>query len=124
MIRTQVDRAAGVVTHTGTGAISIEEVEAALCARLEDQDFRPGMKVLWDCRDASISSLSAAEMRRLISYHTKHKDDRGGGMTAIVVPRDSDYGTARMLQTYADDLPWETMVFRDLASALMRLGSQ
>ena len=122
MIRISIDGAAGLVTHMGSGAVSIGEIEAAFEARLENPDFRPGMKVLWDCREASISTLSADGIHRLIGFNDRYKDARGDGMSAIVVSGDLDYGIGRMFQAYAHDLPWETMVFRDFNSAIQWLS--
>jgi hypothetical protein len=102
----------------------IEEIEAALEARLEDPIFQPGMKVLWDCRNASIAALSNERIERLIEHNFQHQEARGSGMSAIVASRDLDYGIGRIFQAYADGLPWDTMVFRDLDSALNWLGCE
>jgi hypothetical protein len=118
MIRTRIDRTAGLVTHTGTGDLSDLEIEVAFRTRFEDPDYRSGMKVLWDCRQASISALSEDGIRRLVATNLKYRDARGSGMSAIVVSHDVDYGVVRVFQAYADQLPWEMMVFRDLEEAV------
>ncbi len=123
MVSTVIDRTKGLVTHTGTGSLSVEEITKAFEARIENPDFRTGMKVLWDFSGATLSSLSTSGVRRLVGLNTKHADARGGGMSAIVVSRDVDYGICRMFETLAQDLPWRTTVFRDLESAMRCLGS-
>ena len=122
MISTCIDRTKGLVTHTGSGELSAEEITKAFKARLENQDYRTGMKVLWDCSGATLSSLSTQGVRQLVALNARHADDRGEGMTAIVVSRDVDYGVGRMFEIHAYDLPWHTTVFRDLESAMRWLG--
>jgi hypothetical protein len=122
MICTQIDGTAGLVTHTGTGDLTLEEMVAAFEERLHHPGFRPGMKILWDCREASFATLSNDQIQRLIEHNGRLQNARGGGMSAIVVSRDLDYGIGRVFQAYADGLPWDTMVFRDLESAMAWLG--
>ena len=101
---------------------SIGQIEAALEERLESPGFQPGMKILWDFRNASIATLSNERIQRLIDHNLRKQGARGGGMSAIVASRDLDFGIGRVYQAYADGLPWDTMVFRDLESALEWLG--
>ena len=122
MISMRIDRSAGLVSYTCSGDITVEDFETAFEQRLEEPNFRPGMKVLWDCRNASISTLSNEKIQRIIEHNAKFQAARGDGMSAIVVSRDLDYGICRVYQPYTDGLPWDTMVFRDLAGALDWLG--
>ena len=110
------------MTHTATGDISVKEITNALAARLQDPDYRPGMRVLWDCRNGNISALSTAEIERLIAFNSQHANARGGGVSAIVVSRDVDYGICRMFLAYADSLPWPSSVFRDFEDAILWLS--
>jgi hypothetical protein len=123
MITTCFDYARGLVTHTGTGDLSVEEIANAFEARLENPDFRRGMHVLWDCRWATISSLSTQDVEQLIKFNSRHVNARGAGDSAIVLSKAVDYGIGRMFEFYACGLPWRTAVFRDLESAIRWLGS-
>jgi hypothetical protein len=122
MVSMHIDRTTGLVTHTGTGEMSIDEIKTAFEARLENPDFRPGMRVLWDCRKATISALSTGGIQGLIAFNIRHADARGEGMSAIVVSKDVDFGVGRMFEAHAQDLPWQTKIFRDLESATQWLS--
>ena len=118
MISTCIDRTAGLVIHTATGELTLDEITEAFEARLKHRDFRPGMNVLWDYRRATISSLSTQDVQQLVAFNQRIASARGGGLSAIVAPKDVDYGISRMFQIHSQDLPWHTMVFRNLESAL------
>ncbi len=122
MVKTLIDSAAGLVIHTTTGDMSVEEIETAIEARLESPEFRPGMKVLWDFRGAAISSLTTQGVQDLLAFNIQKAGARGGGKSAMVASEDAAYGIARMFEAYAQDLPWHTMVFRDLGSAMQWLN--
>ncbi len=122
MISTRIHSTMGLVTHRGSGDLSISEIEEAFEARLQDPEYCAGMRVLWDCRESHIANFSAAELTGLVKYNADHQESRGGGRSAIVVSRDADYGVGRMFQSYAEQLPWETMLFRDLNSAMRWLA--
>jgi hypothetical protein len=111
MIDTNVDSSAGLVTHVATGDVSVDEIEVAFEAALGNQSFRPGMSVLWNMCDATVSSMSKADVERLVRFNMKYKEKRGGGRSAIVVSRNVDFGIARMFQLHGDELPWQTRVF-------------
>jgi len=118
MVRTLIDTSAGLVIHEAEGPLSLDEIESEVQATLANPAFRPGMKTVWDLRDASIATLSEDAVRSLIEFNLVRKEQRGGGRAAIVASQDADFGIARMFQAYAEALPWETMVFRGLDDAL------
>jgi hypothetical protein len=114
---TLFDLSAGIVTHIAQGELSLEEIESEFAARLLNPAFRPGLGVLWDLRGASLTGLTTRQIETLVEFNHERKDARGGGRAAIVVSQNLDYGIARVFQVYAEDLPWETMVFQDLEEA-------
>lgn len=123
MISTRINQIAGLVIHIATGELSVEKIKAALEARLKNPDHRRGMRVLWDCSRASLSSISADEVRDLAEFNTRRADMRGLGRSAIVVSKCVDFGVARMFEFYACCLPWQTAVFWDLESAMRWLAA-
>ena len=118
MISTRINQTAETVIHIAAGELSVEKIRTAFAARLEHPDYRPGMKVLWDCSKATLSSMSADEIWELAEFNNRRADTRGMGKSAIVVSKDGDFGVGRMFEFYACGLPWETAVFRDLESAM------
>ena len=122
MISTCIDATRGLVVHTGTGELSVDEIETALEKRFGDSAYRPGMKVLWDCRNASVASIEASALGALIAFNVRRAATRGNGKSAIVASKDADYGVCRMFQTLADHLPWSIAVFRDRESATLWLS--
>ncbi|KPJ95853.1 MAG: hypothetical protein AMS18_02095 [Gemmatimonas sp. SG8_17] len=117
MVKTSFDLSAGLVTHIAEGELSLEEIESEFAATILNPAFRSGLAVLWDLRAASLASLSTRGIETLVKFNYDRKDARGGGRAAIVVSQDLDYGIARVFQVYGEDLPWETMVFRDFEEA-------
>jgi len=118
MISTRINETAKLVIHIAAGELSAEKIKTAFEARLENPDYRPGMKVLWDCSRATLSSISADEVWDLAELNTRRANIRGLGKSAIVVSKDVDFGVGRMFEFYACGLPWQTAVFRDLESAM------
>ncbi len=118
MVRTLIDIGAGLVIHEAEGPLSLDEIQSELQATLANPAFSPGMKTVWDLRGASIAALTERAVRSLVDFNLVRKEQRGGGRAAIVASQDVDYGVARMFQAYAEELPWETMVFRGLDDAL------
>jgi hypothetical protein len=84
--------------------------------RFEHPDHRPGMHLLVDGRGASLI-LSGQGVRSLVSFMRETRAQRGSGFRfALVADGDETFGLGRMLQAYADGLPEEIRVFRDLES--------
>lgn len=118
MISTRINKMAELVIHIATGELTVEKIKTAFKARLEDPDHRSGMKVLWDCSRASLSSISADEVWDLAEFNTRRAGIRGLGKSAIVVSKDVDFCVCRMFEFYASGFPWQTAVFWDLENAM------
>ena len=124
MISTCINATTNLVTHTGNGEISACEIRAAFKARIDDPKYRSGMRVLWDFRSATISQLRTEELRELVVLNRLHVRERGSGMAAIVVTKDADYGVCRMFMFLSDDLPWRTVICRDVETAMLCLNCE
>jgi hypothetical protein len=81
-----------------------------------DPQFQPGMKVLWDARDAR-PDVTADDVRWIVHFVARHREARGKGRSAVVTGRDVDYGMARIAQVHLEPLPIELAVFRELEEA-------
>ncbi len=121
-IRIGVDAECGLATVTVQGELNEEGVRGFFDAVFRHPDFKPGMDVLADARDASMD-LSAAAMARLIDFFKRNRDRRGLGNDVIVVGSDADYGVGRMIEAYSEDpLPYDVRVFRSMREGLQWLG--
>jgi len=119
-----VDAECGLATVTVQGELNEEGVSGFFDAVFRHPDFKLGMDVLADARDASMD-LSAAAMARLIDFFKRHRETRGLGKDVIVVGNDVDYGIGRMIEAYTDEhLPYEVRVFRSMREGLHWLGSR
>ena len=61
---------------------------------------------------------------RIANYVTWFKESREGGKTAIVSPRDLEFGIGRMFDTFGEikNVKFEIRVFRNLPAAREWLG--
>jgi len=55
-IHRDIDSPGNLVTHTCTGAITKEDIQAAYLGMLEDPAFRKGTNILWDFRKADVAA--------------------------------------------------------------------
>lgn len=116
-IRYEIDVQLGLETVTVRGKVGPDAIVTAMRDRFEDPDHRPGMNLLVDGRGASLI-LAGQDVRSLVSFMRETRAQRGSGFRfALVSDRDETFGLGRMLQAYADDLPEDIQVFRDLESA-------
>jgi hypothetical protein len=117
-VQSTVDPNSGVIVHAVSGMLDIDEVVSALERIVNHPLFRPGAHVLWDFSGARSGNLDARELRNLVRQVGERMDGRGEGYkTALVAPRDVDYGLARMYEAYASELPVELCVFRSSGEA-------
>ncbi|UCD65437.1 MAG: hypothetical protein JSW69_05270 [Deltaproteobacteria bacterium] len=84
----------------------------------------PTKLVLWVMEHAVTSGISSEEIEKIILTAKKNSGGRKEGKTAIVGPKDIEYGLGRMYQAYADieSLPYEYRIFRKLEDAKEWLG--
>ncbi|KMY68528.1 hypothetical protein AAU61_02410 [Desulfocarbo indianensis] len=97
------------------GAVGRRELEEAIASFYEGG---PTRCVLWDLRQADLQRLATQDVRGLIRFMEQNNFIRAEGRTALVAPRDADYGLARMGEVFAEGLPTQFGVFRSLEQAL------
>ena len=110
---------AGLTVFTATGPVSVEDVVDAITSFYENGKT---LDSLWDLRDAQLKDFPTDGARKISQVASQYKQERAGGKTAIVAPRDVDYGISRMHQAYMADFPWEFEVFRSIDDACGWLG--
>jgi len=82
------------------------------------------MLIIWDFTRGSAIKLSSADLTGLATHAKTYGDKRTGGRSAIIAPRDLEYGMGRMLEVYVEinKLPNQYKVFRDMESAAEWIG--
>lgn len=85
----------------------------------ENPDYKPDMNVLWDIREAIISSFFSADVQAVRDFVSKHWGTGGKSRAALVVSKDVDFGLARMYQILSESKTLSPVqVFRDFDEAL------
>lgn len=118
-IERHIDPDSGRITLTASGPTRFEDLKVALKGVTEAPDFRPGADIIWDFRNVESEALTADQLREMVAFVAGIADVRGiNYKVAIVVERNVDFGLARMYEVFADELPCELRVFRDLEEAV------
>ena len=117
-VEIEVDSKAGVVVRRVIGKLSFDDVKESFKVLYEQPGFRVGMNAVWDIREGDAAQLTADGIKEIVNYVAQQTERRGSGYrVAIVAPRDVDFGTSRMFQTYGHDLPFELKVCRKVEEA-------
>jgi hypothetical protein len=120
----QLRTGAELTVALASGEVAAAEVLATYRLFLEAGEGT-SPNVLWDFSAATMVAVSSAEIRALAAeIVSAGRDRRRPGRTALVCPRDVDFGLARMLTLLVADhgLPVELCVFRERAEAIAWLG--
>ncbi len=122
MIKRQVYPELDLVLHTVTGKLDENEFLDAAAA-LYDLDPVP-LKSLWDLSGASLSQYNLDRLRDLQARTVGLVHGREGGRTAVVAPKDVDFGVSRQYVALIEcaQLPFEHEAFRTVGEALGWLG--
>jgi hypothetical protein len=115
----KIDKITGLITITIAGEINLlHSIKTVAQEMLKDPDFHPGMDALWDIRKAEMQNLPTNDILSLVSFIKSHQQERGAGYkVAIVADRDLLFGGARMFEAFADTVPFNCRVFRDIEEA-------
>ena len=117
-VEIKIDGKADVVVRRVIGKLSLDDVKDSFKALYEHPGFRVGMSAVWDFREGDAAKLTGDGIKEIVSYVAQQTAKRGSGYrVAIVAPRDVDFGTSRMFQTYGHDLPFELKICRKVEDA-------
>jgi hypothetical protein len=110
----ETNRELQLTTFIVRGGVSRVEIEKAIASFYHEG---ASQNVLWDLREASLQELSTADIQDIVQFLRKNDYVRPKGRTAMVAPKDVDYGLVRMGEAYANGLPTAFRVFRSLQEA-------
>lgn len=106
-----------------SGLATVEDLAASMRARVEDPRWRPDLDVLIDHSRLDTSSMDAQFVEDMIAAFEPYADAVGRGRIALVAPRSSTFGFARMFEVLAGGrLPRRYRSFRTLDEAEAWLG--
>jgi hypothetical protein len=120
-IETIVDSQNDLSVFTVNGELTTDKV----IERVEEYYTKhPTKLVLWIMGDVDLSAITSEGIERIIQIAKKNTGKRKEGKTAIVGPKDIEYGLARMYEAYTgfENLPYEYKIFKDVDEAKEWLG--
>jgi hypothetical protein len=107
-----------LTAFTCKGDLSFYEIQAVMERFYKGTIAPPTKKVLWDMRNASAASLTAEQISHLANFSLENEDVRESGKTAVLVPKDIDFGLARTFQAQTISDQRELMIFREKDEAM------
>ncbi|MCP3894548.1 MAG: hypothetical protein GY706_07950 [Bacteroides sp.] len=109
-----------IAVVTNSGSFSNRDVEKTLLALTKDQDYKPGIRILFIDRGSEYNppKHGPKEAARILSLLVPKISDR----IAIVVKKDVHFGIARMIQVYCEFYRVTFEVFREEQAARIWLG--
>ncbi len=121
---THIDKEANLRINTVIGSITKERLFEKLNEIYLVPDFDPDMNVLWDLREADLSSFQSPDLQHLRDFVKNHWGTGGKSKAALVVSRDLDFGLSRMYEFFIEDKTSNDVhVFRNLDEALEWVSS-
>ncbi|MEN8245590.1 MAG: hypothetical protein ABFS43_11890, partial [Thermodesulfobacteriota bacterium] len=111
------DPSCDLTTFICNDDLSFHEIVEILIRFYRGIDNPPTKRVLWNLSDASMGSLSMEEIRQIANLSIDNEEIMRDGKTAIVAPRDIDFGLARVLAAWTTGSHSDLMVFRTLNEA-------
>ena len=118
-IETTVGLEKNLTMYVVNGRVSADEIIEKV---VEYCTTHPTGLVLWVMENAFTKSIS--EIQKIILTAKKYSGSRKEGKTAIVGPKEIDYGLGRMYKTFSEieGLPYEYRVFKELEETKNWLG--
>jgi hypothetical protein len=115
----RIDSALGVRFHRVTGTLALDELVRHLQDLYANETYDPGMNVLWDIREADVSSFTREDVITLRDF-VKDKWGAGDdGRAALVVAEELSFGLARMYGTLLESqTSSKVTIFRDMDEAI------
>lgn len=110
-----ISREARLIKATATGTIRATEINQLVDAILADPQLGPGLRGLYDARDAE-PDISVVELAQ-VANKVRQLITRGLGRIAIVAESETTYTISTVFSVLAHALGIDVDVFRDLSTA-------
>ena len=118
-ISTEIDGESGLRIHVVTGQLTMEDLVSSLEKVYSMPDYDPGMRVLWDLREADLSSFVSPQVQQVRDFVGSNWGTEAKNYAAMVVSSEESFGLMRMYEFYVEQKSGnEVQVFRDYDEAL------
>ena len=114
-VKHHIDLEASLGTLVVEGELVFEEIRSIVEGLYEDDLFLAGS--LFDMRTVTASDVSTSQIRSMVPLIEQRRRHPGPSRWAIVVSHDIDFGLSRMFEVFADKIPTDIRVFRDIDAA-------
>ena len=94
----------------------LSDLVEVINAYQSDDEFRDGMNVIYDLRNGHFD-FSGDDMHKVVKFLRENKSQKPYKL-ALVISKDQHFGQGRMFSAYAEDLPCEFELFRDMPTCL------
>lgn len=122
--KTEIDEKANLRKHTVRGNLTMQDIFDELQRVYSEPGFRADIDVLWDLREARVTTMTSAEVEKLSDFVASHWGPAGKSRAALVVSRDFEFGITRMYEIFLESRMSATVrVFRDMEEALAWMKS-
>ena len=98
---------------------------SALRPIYEDPEHPPTLNILWDLREiVPAHSVKDEDLKRIVTYTSRHDEKRIGGKTAIVARAEFEYNVSKKYELFVqlEGIAIAVGVFRSLGEAMIWLG--
>ena len=108
------DSRKGALFGTMKSPLTLEEYRSSIEAIVRSREHPPDIRTLWDLRELDFNEINSNFEESLIKI-SEEFPERGSAKIAFVVGGDLGFGIVRMFETLADELGYETMVFKSFS---------
>ena len=122
-IRLKIDKSLNIRVHTVDGVLTKENLFTYLGRLYSSADFDPSMNLLWDLRNADLSSFSLPEVVTVRDFVEKGLSTPKALKAALVVASHIDFTLSTMYETLLKGSAISTKVFFNIADAEKWVGS-
>jgi hypothetical protein len=121
-IKSVRDETENLIIYTVIGLAEEDEMHRALESQSE---CGPTFHIMWDMSLADVAHVTPEILRRFVKRAAQLGDRRKGGRTAVIAPKDLQFGMARMSEVYneMESAPFSFRAFRSRDEALQWLKS-
>lgn len=112
-IESEVDVATRLVVHRCLDRVTMRDIMQAFDRITTHPDYRPGMNVLWDLRDAVLAA-TPEELQTLVTHVALERNKHGTAYRLAVVATESmQLMLADIFKALATPLTFQVQVFRN-----------